>query len=158
MKNSVLKSEDDKLTIDLATKDKHAKNKKDEVQVTVSIECERQLQKVLSQINSEDEAIRITRKQLLNYIISQSSDNFSDQDIIAVRRANLNDMTLWDKLNREIKQTGVVPDALKEFLWKMSNLEIPVKPGKKPRHSKYISDIHKDEVVSESRGDKTNAG
>lgn len=130
--------------------EKVVKSKKDEIQVTVSIECEKQLQKILSLVNSDEEIIRITRKQLLNYIIEQARSTFTDKDIIAVRRDNLSDMTLWDRLNREIKQTGVVPDALKEFLWKMSNLEVPSKPSKKSRQSKYINDIHKNEVVSES--------
>lgn len=59
-------------------------------------------------------------------------------------------MALWDRLNREIRETGVVPDALKEFLWKSSNLTKSPKRYKKSGHIKYSNAIQEREVTSES--------
>lgn len=151
MKTSETANSDlDSLLVGLAKSKKKTKEAKDEIQVTVSLDSERQLQKLLEKANDGFDTGKVTRKQILNYIINEAALNFTEQSVIAVRRSILSDMMLWDRLIKEVKSTGVVPDALREFLWKSSNLEAPIKSSKKSRQSKYINDIHGKEGINES--------
>ena len=122
----------------------NTKKEKDEVQVTVSIEHERKLQKMLSQISDGFEMARVTRKQVLAHIIDKIFDAFSDEDIQAVRKSTLTDMSLLEFEIREIRKTGIVPEVLREYLWKSRNLTQGPKRTKKSRQIEYSNAISED--------------
>ena len=121
-----------------------AKKSKDEVQVTISLEGERKLQGILVQINDGFELARVTRKHLLAHVINVFHLNFSADDIQAVRQSALTDMALLDHLYREIKDSGVVPEGLRDFLWKSSQLTQGPKRIKRNASSKHSNAIQED--------------
>ena len=128
--------------------EKETKTKKDEVQVTVSIEHEEKLQKMLIIVNDGFDLAKISRKQILAYIIDDAEASFNDDDVQAIRRGSITEMVLLEQAIREIKKTGVVPEALREFLWKSSNLTQSPKRSKKTRHSDYSNAISEKQEVA----------
>jgi hypothetical protein len=120
-----------------------AKKDKDEIQITISLEAEERLQKELQKINLNFEFSRVTRKHLVIYIINNALAHFTDEDIQAVRQSTLTDQALFDKLSRDIRESGAMPKEIREFLWKSLNLTQGPKKSKKPgqiRHSNAMSD------------------
>lgn len=122
-------------------KESNTKKEKDEVQVTVSIEHERKLQKMLNQVSDGFDMARVTRKQILAHVIDKIFEAFDDDDIQAVRKSTLTDMSLLEFEIREIRKTGIVPDALREYLWKSRNLTQSPKRAKKSRQVEYSNAI-----------------
>ena len=122
-------------------KESNTKKEKDEVQVTVSIEHERKLQKMLNQVSDGFDMARVTRKQILAHVIDKIFEAFDDDDIQAVRKSTLTDMSLLEFEIREIRKTGIVPDALREYLWKSMNLTQSPKRAKKSRQVEYSNAI-----------------
>lgn len=122
-------------------KETKTKKEKDEVQVTVSIEHEEKLQKMLVVVNHGFDLAKVSRKQILAHIIDEAESSFSDDDVQAIRRGSITEMVLLEQAIREIKKTGVVPEALREFLWKSSNLTQSPKRSKKTRHADYSNAI-----------------
>jgi hypothetical protein len=125
-------------------KESNTKKEKDEVQVTVSIEHERKLQKMLNQVSDGFDMARVTRKQILAHVIDKIFEAFNDDDIQAVRKSTLTDMSLLEFEIREIRKTGIVPDALREYLWKSRNLTQSPKRAKKSRQAEYSNAISED--------------
>ena len=125
-------------------KESNTKKEKDEVQVTVSIEHERKLQNMLSQVSDGFDMARVTRKQILAHVIDKIFEAFNDEDIQAVRKSTLTDMSLLEFEIREIRKTGIVPDALREYLWKSRSLNQSPKRAKKSRQVEYSNAISED--------------
>lgn len=121
--------------------EKKTKKEKDEVQVTVSLEHEAKLRMMVKRVSEGFEMARVTRKQILAHIIDSAFDKFHDDDIHAVRKSTLTDMSLLEFEMREIRRTGVVPEALREYLWKTRDLTQSPKRQKKTKHDAYINDI-----------------
>jgi len=124
------------------------KKEKDEVQVTVSLEHEEKLQRMLSLVNEGFELAKVSRKQILAHIIDVADSSFNDDDIQAIRRNSTSDIALLEQAVREIKKTGVVPEALRELLWKSSNLTQSPKRAKKSRQSEYSNAIPQNEETA----------
>jgi hypothetical protein len=127
--------------MNMEEKETKTKKEKDEVQVTVSIEHEEKLQKMLMTVNDGFDLAKVSRKQILAHIIDEADASFSDDDVQAIRRGSITEMVLLEQAIREIKKTGVVPEALREFLWKSSNLTQTPKRSKKSRQLEYSNAI-----------------
>ena len=139
------KSEDTEGKMSEELKAVKSKPEKDEVQITITLECERKLHECLGRINNGFELGRVTRKHLTVFVIEKLLAHFTDDDIQAVRQSTLTDFALLDKVYRDAKTSGVVPQELKEFLWKSINLTQGPKRAKKSGHPKYSADIHEPE-------------
>ncbi|MBL7670344.1 MAG: hypothetical protein JNM39_07640 [Bdellovibrionaceae bacterium] len=124
------------------------KKEKDEVQVTVSLEHEDKLQRMLALVNEGFDLGKVSRKQVLAHIIDVADSDFDDEDVQTIRRNSTSDIALLDQAVREIKRTGVVPEALRELLWKSSNLTQGSKRPKKTRQSDYSNAIPQKEEAT----------
>lgn len=82
------------------------------------------------------------------HIIDVADSSFNDDDIQAIRRNSTSDIALLEQAVREIKKTGVVPEALRELLWKSSNLTQSPKRAKKSRQSEYSNAIPQNEETA----------
>ncbi len=137
-----------KAELNSAERDVIMKKEKDEVQVTVSLEHEAKLRKMVKRVSDGFEMARVTRKQILAHIIDSAFDKFQDEDIQAIRKSTLTDMSLLEFEIREIRRTGVVPEALREYLWKTRDLTQSPKRQKKTKQEVYINDISTKEEVA----------
>lgn len=129
-------------------KENKTKKEKDEVQVTVSLEHEEKLQRMLLLVNEGFELAKVSRKQILAHIIDEADSSFNEEDIQAIRRNSTSDIALLEQAVREIKKTGVVPEALRELLWKSSNLTQSPKRSKKSRQPEYSNAIPQNEETA----------
>lgn len=91
---------------------------------------------------------RVTRKHVLAHVIAQAHSMFSEDDIQAVRKSTITEMSLLDREIREIRRTGVIPEALREYLWKTSNLTQSSKKPKKSRQTEYSNAISENEEAA----------
>lgn len=117
------------------------KKEKDEVQVTISNDIESKLQELLDKASQGFDLAKITRKQLLAHIIEKAVSSVDETEIQAIQRSSISDMSLFEQLYKEVKKSGVVPDAIREYLWKSHNLTQGPKKVKKIRQTDYINDI-----------------
>ncbi|MGZ3771362.1 MAG: hypothetical protein ACXWRG_17055 [Bdellovibrio sp.] len=129
-------------------KENKVKKEKDEIQITVTLDCESALSDQLDKVNEGFEFGRVTRKQLAVYLLEKGLREFNDDDVQAVRQSTLTDILILDHLYRQAKESGVVPDALKEILWKTMNLTGATKKPKKSIQSKYSNAILKNEEAA----------
>lgn len=116
-------------------------NKKEEIQVTLSVDCEAKLQLILQKINFGFEISRVTRKHLLDHMVNEFCNLFTDDMIHGIQKSAVTDFDLLEVEYREAKRTGVISDQLREYLWKSRNLAQSGKVGKKNRQAKHSNAI-----------------
>lgn len=114
---------------------------KTEVQVTISPEHDSKLRQVVERVASGFDLAKISRKNVLEYMIDKVVDVFSDDDTQAIRRNSTTDMALLEQELRDIRQSGIIPEALKEYLWKSRNLTQSPKKPRKSRQQEYSNAI-----------------
>lgn len=122
-------------------KNQEKQAKKDEVQVTISLDCEKKLQNLLEKIGQDFDMARVTRKHLLAHIIDEAHSSIDDADIQTIRKNAITDFDLLDQEYREAKKTGVISAELKEYLWKSRYLAQSPKKAKKSGQTKYSNAI-----------------
>ncbi len=125
-----------------------AKKEKDEVQITVSLDCEQKLSDLVERLNGEFDIGRITRKHVAIYLLDQGILNFSEEDAQAVKHSILTDVMLLEHAYKPAKDTGLIPDVLKKFLWKSMNLTGSSKKLKKSTQAKYSNAILKEKEAA----------
>ena len=118
------------------------KKEKDEVQITVSLACEKKLQECLETINNGFDLARVTRKHLAIFLIERSIKDFDEDDVQAVRNSSLSDVVLLEKALKDARESGLVPEELREILWKSHSLAQSPKRTKKSRQPMYSKAIH----------------
>jgi hypothetical protein len=126
------------------SKETKAKKEKDEAQITVSLECEAKLQMCLARVNEGFEFTKVPRKQLAIYLIDRGLDEFGEQEIQEVRQMSLTDMALFERAYRQAKESGVIPEEMRQILWKSLSLIQSPKRSKKSGQTKYSKAIHED--------------
>lgn len=117
---------------------------KTEVQVTISPEHDSKLRQVVERVGSGFDLAKISRKNVLEYMIDKVVDLFNEDDTQAIRRNSTTDMALLEQELRAIRQSGVIPEALKEYLWKSRNLTQSSKKPRKSRQTEYSNAIYED--------------
>ncbi len=117
------------------------KKEKDEIQITISLDCDERLQKELQRINLNYEFGRVTRKHLVVYIVNKALNLFGDEDIQAVRQSTLTDQALFEKVARDFRESGVMPKEIRDYLWKSINLTQSPKKNKKASQSNHSNAI-----------------
>lgn len=124
------------------------KKMKTEVQVTISPEHDSKLRQVVERVALDFELAKISRKNVLEYMIDKIVDSFSEEDTQAIRRNSTTDMALLEQELRSIRQSGVIPEALKEYLWKSRNLTQSPKKPRKSRQTEYSNAIYENEEAA----------
>lgn len=124
------------------------KKEKDEVQITISLDCDERLQKELHRINMNFDFSRVTRKHLVVYIVNKALSEFTEDDVQAVRQSTLTDQALFDKLSRDIRESGAIPKEIRDFLWKSLNLTQSPRKTKKTTHLKHSNAIPENEEAA----------
>ena len=124
------------------------KKEKDEVQITITMDCDEKLQKELQRINMNFDFNRVTRKHLVVYIVNKALSEFTDEDLQAVRQSTITDQALFDKLSRDIRESGAIPKEIRDFLWKSLNLTQGSKKLKKATQIKNSNAIYDNEEAA----------
>ena len=112
------------------------KREKTEIQITVSIEAEATVSKLLAKKNQEMEPVRLSRKDFVSYLLEKSCAAFGDEDLIQLKRRNINEVILLEHALRQFKENGMISDELRESLWKNIDLTPSAKKSRKAGQAK----------------------
>ena len=84
---------------------------------------------------------KINRQNLASFIIEKFKSSFTDKDLVQLRQLHYDDASMLEAMYRRMKETGEVPEFLKEALRKQFQVpdEAP-KRGKKTLTDKFIND------------------
>jgi hypothetical protein len=125
-----------------------SKKIKDEIQVTIPIELEAKVQKLVERVAKDFEVARITRKQVLSYVIEKGMANLGNDDIESMRQSAVTDLDLLEALYRDVKKSGNLPDALRDLILKSHAI------GTGPKKKKTTSRIEYSNAIYEEEGER----
>lgn len=112
------------------------------VKITITKEAGETLAVLVSRANEGFEGGKINRQNLASYIIEKYKNNFSDRELSSVRQLHYDDAAMLEAMYRKMKETGEIPEFLREALKKQfQGNDDPPKKGKKPLTKEYINDV-----------------
>jgi hypothetical protein len=121
--------------------EKIGEEKEQAIKITISKEAAEGLTEIRDRVNEGFEAGKVHRQDIASWIISKFSSSCTDHDIQEIRFANYDEIAMLESLYRRAKETGKVPDHLKEVLRKQFSAPEPVRKGKKLLTKGYINDV-----------------
>jgi len=111
------------------------------IKITVTKEAGEILAELVVKANEGFEGGRINRQNLASFIVEKFKANFSDKDLVQLRQMHYDDAAMLEAMYRKMKDTGEVPEFLRDALRKQFQVtdEAP-KKVKKILTKEYIND------------------
>ncbi len=110
------------------------------IKITVTKEAGEILAEMVVKANESFEGGRINRQNLASFIIEKFKENFSDKDLIQIRQLHYDDASMLEAMYRKMKETGAVPEFLRDALRKQ--FQIPDESPKKIKKTLTIKSIN----------------
>ena len=111
------------------------------IKITVTKEAGEILAELVVKANEGFEGGRINRQNLASFIIEKFKASFSDKDLTLLRQSHYDDASMLEAMYRKMKETGEVPDFLRDALRKQFQVpDEPPKKSKKALTKEYIND------------------
>ena len=112
------------------------------IKITVTKEAGEILADLVVKANEGFEGGRINRQNLASFIIEKFKASFSDKDLILLRQSHYDDASMLEAMYRRMKDTGEVPEFLRDALRKQFQVpDEPPKKSKKALTKEYINDV-----------------
>lgn len=111
------------------------------IKITVTKEAGEILAELVVKANEGFEGGRINRQNLASFIVEKFKANFSDKDLAQLRQLHYDDAAMLEAMYRKMKETGEVPEFLRDALRKQFQVtdEAP-KKVKKTLTKEFIND------------------
>lgn len=111
------------------------------IKITVTKEAGEILSELVGKANEGFSAGKINRQDLASFIIEKFKTNFTEKDLLQLRQAYYDDASMLEAMYRKMKDTGEVPEFLKDALRKQFQItdDVP-KKVKKTLTKEYIND------------------
>lgn len=106
--------------------------------IAITKEADRHIIELLNRVNTEFEAGRVSKQDLLSWIVLKFAKDISDADIENIRVDHFDEMAFFHFLYKRAKKTGVVPLEFKKAL--LSTKIVDNSKGLKNRILKKKSD------------------
>ena len=107
------------------------------VKVTISKKAEGTTSDLLAKVNNEFEGGRISRQDLISWVLTRFAEECSEPDIRAIRADHFDEIALLELCLKKSKQAGSLPSDLRKLLLAQAGLEDPAKKvTKKPVDTK----------------------
>lgn len=102
------------------------------IKITVTKDAGEILAELVVKANEGFEGGRINRQELASFIVERFKASFSDRDLVQLRQLHYDDAAMLEAMYRKMKETGEVPDFLRDALRKQFqvNDEAPKKTKK----------------------------
>ena len=110
---------ENKTSVDLAAK------------VTISKVAESLMSDLVTRVNDGFEYGRVSRHQLMSWILVKFSEDCSDQDIKAIRADHFDEIALLELSLKKFRQAGTLPPELKKMLLSQAGLDDMAKRSSK---------------------------
>ncbi|MBN8542395.1 MAG: hypothetical protein J0L82_18535 [Deltaproteobacteria bacterium] len=112
------------------------------IKITVTKEAGEILADLVVRANEGFEGGKINRQNLASYVIEKFKNNFSDKDLAQLRQLHYDDAAMLEAMYRKMKETGDIPDFLREALKKQFHgIDDSLKRTKKSLTKEYINDV-----------------
>lgn len=111
-------------------------NEKNEQDIIIKITINKEAGEILADLvvkaNEGFEGGKINRQDLASYIIEKFKANYSDKDLMQLRNLHYDDAAMLEAMYRKMKETGDVPEFLRDALRKQFQVtdETPKKTKK----------------------------
>ena len=111
------------------------------IKITVTKEAGEILAELVVKANEGFEGGRINRQNLASFIVEKFKASFSDKDLVQLRQLHYDDAAMLEAMYRKMKETGEVPEFLRDALRKQFQVtdEAP-KKVKKALTKEFIND------------------
>ena len=111
------------------------------IKITVTKEAGEILAELVVKANEGFEGGRINRQNLASFIVEKFKASFSDKDLVQLRQQHYDDAAMLEAMYRKMKETGEVPEFLRDALRKQFQVadEAP-KKVKKALTKEFIND------------------
>lgn len=111
------------------------------IKITVTKEAGEILAELVVKANEGFEGGRINRQNLASFIVEKFKASFSDKDLVQLRQLHYDDAAMLEAMYRKMKETGEVPEFLRDALRKQFQVtdETP-KKVKKTLTKEFIND------------------
>jgi hypothetical protein len=120
-------------------------NSKDEsemaVKITITKEASSTLKDFVLRVNDGFDAGQVHRQDIASWVITKFVSVCTDQDVHDIRMSHYDDVSMFDALYRRAKETGEVPEFLREALKKHFGGAESNRKSKKAIGKGYISDV-----------------
>jgi len=112
--------------------------------IAITKEADRALTEILGRVNEGFEAGKASKQDLTSQIVMHFSKNYTDNDLHAIRVQFFNPIALMEVVLRKAKETGYLPDTMRELLYQQfiasSNPQLAAKKPKKPLRDNAINE------------------
>lgn len=126
------------------TPDKNETKKADDsfVKITITKDAAESLKELLARVNNGFDGGQVHRQDIASWVISKFMATVSESDITQIRQLHYDDAAMFEAMYRKMKETGLVPDFLRDAMRKQIQTapETP-KRSKKPLTKEYINDV-----------------
>lgn len=86
------------------------------IKITITKESENAAMEIVDKVNSGFEAGKVNRQDVVSWIIMRFKGQFGQEEIKTIRASFANEITLLESIFKKAKETGVMPNQLKEAL------------------------------------------
>lgn len=86
------------------------------IKITITKESENAAMEIVNKVNSGFEAGKVNRQDVVSWIIMRFKGQFGSEEIKTIRASFANEITLLESIFKKAKETGVMPNQLKEAL------------------------------------------
>lgn len=126
------------------TKDIKAESRPDvesSTKITITKEVGERLMELVARVNEGFEAGRVHRQDIASWIIGRYLSSVTEAEVHDIRISHYDDEAMFESLYRRAKETGEVPDFLREALKKHFHRPETARKNKKSLGKGYISDV-----------------
>ncbi|GIL16310.1 MAG: hypothetical protein BroJett040_00610 [Oligoflexia bacterium] len=103
------------------------------IKITVTKEAGEMLADLVVKANEGFEGGRINRQDLASFIIGRFKEFYTDRDLMQLRNQHYDDAAMLEAMYRKMRETGEVPDFLRDALRKQ--FQVPDESPKKSKRS-----------------------
>lgn len=121
------------------------KNDDSLAKIAITKEADRGLVEILNRVIEGFDAGKATKQDIASHIIMRFASTCTDKDIHAMRAVFFNPILLMEATLKKAKETGVLPDALRDLFYQQFMAADPGYNAKRAKKS-LNTDIIKDNV------------
>ncbi len=110
--------------------------------ITVTKEAEEAVSQVVLRINEGFVAGKVNRQDITSLLLIRACQNLNDEDISSIRHDFISDVALLEVALKKARETGKMPESLREALMNQMGLIATPKRNKKNLSDKYSNAIY----------------
>lgn len=124
-------------------KEKKAENKienDNSVKITVTKAVAEDLRELVERVNAGFDVGKVHRQDVASWIISHFLKSYGESEVSMIRQSQYTDALMMESVYRRMKETGEIPDFLRDALRKQFQGDAEVPKRKKALTNKSIND------------------